>query len=369
MLPHRPDLGPLPDPPEVAPASRWRSVLSAVGFGLAGAAVGYAIVQLTDGLDGLDVGAVGLALALTVGVFAVFAVHELGHVAGGQLAGFRFQLFIAGPLRVERTPEGLAWGLNRSVALGGGLALSLPTDDRDLRRRMAMVVAGGPLASAVLGGVGLALGGAWAIVGMLSLLILAATLWPGTTSGFLTDGARLIRLARGGVEAEREAALLAVFARAMAGARPRDWDPGLLATARRGDADDPMAEAALALVTAHAFDTGDADAAYESLAQRVALWETAPPSLRGGLATDAAVFEAVVREDAARARAWIDRVPPRALLADPGGVALAEAAALRAEGDLDGAREHADAVRTAQDDALDAGTANARVAWVDALGL
>jgi hypothetical protein len=54
-------------------------------------------------------------------------------------------------MRLERAGTGWRLGLNRSVALGGGLAGSAPRDSERLRERTAVMVAGGPLASLALG--------------------------------------------------------------------------------------------------------------------------------------------------------------------------------------------------------------------------
>ncbi|WP_412069564.1 hypothetical protein [Rubrivirga sp. IMCC43871] len=363
MLPSRPDLAPLPEPPPDDLRARWRGALGLLVGGLVGGAAGILGVGW---LDGLDVSALGLVLAVVVGIQGVLAAHELGHVVGGRLARWRFVLFVAGPLRVERKGDRLRWGLNTSLALAGGLALSVPTDVRDLGWGTAVMVAGGPVASLLLGAAGLALGGAWAIVGLTSFGIAAVTLFPGRTGGFLTDGARLLRLAKGGLVADREAAVLAVFAQSIAGVRPRDWDPDLIAGFDLADGD-LTEDAARALEAARAFDMGDADTARDALVRRIALWPTVPASMRGGLATDAALFEGAVRGDGDRARAWLAHVPAKAILADPAGLALAEAAAASAEGDADSVRTYADAVREAAGSGLDDGTTAARLDWLAGL--
>ncbi|MGB3543281.1 MAG: hypothetical protein WBA11_10180, partial [Rubrivirga sp.] len=305
MLPSRPDLDPLPDPPDETSASKLRGVAMFLAFLLVGGTIGF---WIGDTIDDVEVSGAALIAAILLGVPGVVAAHELGHVIGGQLAGWRFAMMIVGPLHVEKDGAGLRWKVNRSLGLAGGLALSLPTDTVDLRRGTAMVVAGGPVASVLVGGLGLALGGAWALVGVMSLFIGVATVFPGRTGGFLTDGARLVRLAKGGPAADREAALMSVLSESTAGTRPRDWNADLLEDAVALEDEDPMETSAHSLAMLHALDAGDGDAARRHLERRIELWNATPTAIRGIIASDAAFFEAAVRHDAARARTWLDRV-------------------------------------------------------------
>ena len=371
MLPRRPDLAPLPGPPDEPLDSGWRTV-----FGLAVCVLGGAVVSVKLS-DYVGIGPDAFGAVVLVGASVALAVHEAGHVAGGRLVGFRLLLLVVGPVQVAREKDGLRWGLNRSFGLAGGLALSVPTDDRDLHRRTAVTVAGGPAASLALGALGLglwaALGGAASavalLVGLASFGIAAVTLWPGRPGGLPTDGARLLRLARGGPAAEREVAVLALVAQSVSGVRPRAWDADLLDAALSPADGDLMEESARALATARALDAGDAEAARDQLERRVALWWGVPPVLRTELATDAAVFEGAVRGDAARARAWLDRIDRRAALAAPSVVALAEAVAAHVEGDGERARRHAAEARDGLDGAVSGGSAAARRDWLAGLGL
>ena len=231
-------LSPLRMPDELASQADSSSELSPVGgtlklvgFVVGGAAAGIAAYAATspDGL-GFDVQALlqmsGIdwmqALALAVGavlvVFCVLAVHEAGHLVGGWMRGFRFQLFAVGPLMLTGSEGGIQMRLHTHWALYGGIAGALPdgndppnlsTPDLstpDLSAE-AWMVAGGPAMSFLVGCAALA--GAWALgfldmprlsvagvpyyFGCSSLGIGLITLIPTTTSGFLTDGARLWR--------------------------------------------------------------------------------------------------------------------------------------------------------------------------------
>ena len=374
MLTPRPDLSPLPAPPPEAAAKRtWKSALLFAGGIAAGAAVGYGLAsgEALDALDALPGWALGAVLL--VGIFFVIAVHEAGHLAGGAAAGFRFALFVVGPLRLERDRGRIKASLNRNIGLFGGLALSVPRDGHDLRRRVAWLVAGGPLASVALaaaaGAAAWALGGAWgAALGLIAFLsgaIALATLIPTRAGGFASDGARLLTLARGGPEAEREAAIFAVLAQAMNGARPRDWDAAVLERACALRDGEPMEEAALNFLALHALDLDDAERAREALARRVEIRDGVATPARASLALDAATFEGAVRRDAPRAEAWLGTLAEREPFADPTARAVARWAAAEASGDaqaaaaaLADAHEHAD---------LTEGMTRARLAWAGAL--
>ena len=102
----------------------WRVLGIGLVGGALGAGVGYGLASVLPGLM-----AVGdFSKAQKLGVLALGApafglgilVHELGHVAGGKLAGFRFLLLLVGPLKLQRTPEGFRFGLNRSANVAGG---------------------------------------------------------------------------------------------------------------------------------------------------------------------------------------------------------------------------------------------------------
>jgi hypothetical protein len=174
----------------------------------------------------------------------VVGIHEFGHLVGGWLTGGRFLLFIVGPFQWRRTPAGVRFSWNRSLILAGGLASCLPTDNRDLPRRIAGMIVAGPLASAWLA---LAAWGVFvwataagspvaqhlaAIVALLSSLFCAATALPGEIGGFQSDGRRFLALRRGDARSAQEAALLPLTVAGLGGTRPRDYAPAVVAAAK-----------------------------------------------------------------------------------------------------------------------------------------
>lgn len=343
-------------PAAPAKKSRLRSTLRALVPVLMGAAAGAAgalwlpsLLPRTS-LSGAQLALTGLALAaLLVGVIGV---HEAGHLLGGRLAGFRAMLFVVGPFRVERTATGVHVALNRNVVVAGGLAVSVPLDTRDLRRRTLLMVAGGPGASLLTGALALALRGPLglaalpagagfahqlaavvvAVFGVMSLGIGAATLIPGRTGGFYTDGARILRLLRSGPDTDREVASLALMGLSMGGTRARDWDPALVRQAVALADGTPFDVVGRQFAYAHALDREDTEEARRQLEAALALEEVLPPVARSGLLLQAAYFAAAHDGDATRARALFSRAGGGLMV--PAYLRwMAEAAVLLAEGD------------------------------------
>jgi hypothetical protein len=323
--------------------------LIGVGVGVLGARFLPALLPAMDFSDAEKVAVIAtVVLLLPLAV----AAHEAGHLLGGRMAGFRALLFVVGPLRIERTGDGARVHLNRSAALAGGLAVSVPEDTRDLRRRTLLMVAGGPGASLLLGALALAarepLGLAAVPAGApfaralaaLALLVFAlaslgigiATLVPARTGGFYTDGARMLQLLRTGPDTDRQVALLALMALSMAGRRARDWDPELVARAAALPDGSLFDVVGRQLAHAYALDRGDDAEARAQLEAALALEEVLPPVARAELLLQGAYFAAAHDGDAARARALFARAGAGLMLPEHRRL-LAEAAVCAAEGD------------------------------------
>lgn len=311
-------LAPLP-PPTTAADSPRRSTAKALAFGLllatAGAGVGYLLGSLIpdagkgDGLTRSE--ALMLFGALGIGMPILVLVHELGHLLGGRLVGFRFALLILGPLVLRRTATGLRLGTHRSPALWGGLALSVPTSFERLRQRTLWMVAGGPLASLTLGALLLGLGTLLSpdlaptafILGSASLALGAITLVPASTGGFFTDGARIRQLSRDDDAARRQLAMLTLTSLSMSGVRPRDWPEPVLAGLEVEEAG-PFQLSRRTLAHAAALDRGDLVAARHYLVGVVEALGEAPPALQPSIAGEALWYEAVLRRDPVAAAPW-----------------------------------------------------------------
>ena len=298
-----------------------------------------------------------LVLGAILSLFLVITVHELGHLLGGRLARFRFLLLVVGPLKVTRGPDGLAFALNRSLPLAGGLAASGPTPDdlENLPRRSALMVAGGPMASFVLGGTGLtayralaeapALETAQGLVVLTWLLMLTGvasaaigviTLIPGKTGGFMTDGARLLQVLRGGPAAEAEIAVQTLVAWSTGGVPPAAWLPDVIERALEAPPG-PFQVVAHHFAWRHAIHTGDLDGERHHRAELLERLDQAPDPVRAGLLLDMAT-QCAISGEAEDARTLYDRVNLRGAILDPHADPLARAALAAAEGRVDEAR-------------------------------
>lgn len=364
---------PPPPPATLARTKSARPLLAGLLLGVAGAAVGYGIAALfksgsAERAESLSRGQGAMLFGLAIaGMFLVILVHELGHLLGGRLVGFRFALLIVGPVEVRRTASGVRWGINSSPALWGGLAASLPLDTSDLRRRTMALVAGGPIASLVfsaLAGIlwkglgGGVLASAAAITAAASLAIGVITLIPARASGFFTDGARLVQLSRDDAAADSQVRLLTLTAMSMAGTRPQDWPRDILEGDVDAHADGLFRLALNGLRYYAAVDRNELDVAREHLAAVVSDLAETPPTLQPSWATEAVWFEGVVRRDAPAAAEWAE-LARRPGIVDAAAAPRIDAALAWSRGDAEAARKAAVEALKVLDRSLDPGSAAA----------
>ncbi|MBX2820899.1 MAG: hypothetical protein KTR29_14495 [Rhodothermaceae bacterium] len=393
-------LEPLPSPSDLQskePATKKKSVfkkiLGAIFIGALlgvsmsiGFFIGDVVITPVDlGLSGLQKG------ILLTGIFVLLpfaiAIHEGGHLLGGKLAGFQFALFVVGPLMIMRQGNGIKFKLNKSFATYGGLAASFPTSTVHLRRGMLMLVAGGPLTSLLTGLLFFALGlfvfpipasteslsflGLFAriallFMGLVSIVIAFVTMIPGKTGGFMTDGARLRLLAKGGPASDRELAVWQVTTTSMAGTRPSEWPKEALESAITLQDESIFEYVSRTLFYTHAMDAKDYRQARQHLLRALSLWNKIPASLQPSIAMEAAYFESVARQDAERARTWLDEAGQSPFI-DQTTKHRSEAAVLITEGKYEEAREKLEEAEKALNTILDAGMAKAQENWVQDL--
>jgi hypothetical protein len=369
------DAAPWPMPPSnaaVRRAGRAKTLVFTLGGAVFGAGVGMLVGKLAKSAGGaplrelvqMDLWTLALLPAMWL---LVVLVHEFGHLLGGRLAGMRPLMLFAGPLHFDFGADRLRLKRNRVAGTFGGLAACLPAAGTT-RSGFAMLVAGGPLASLLLAvlaaGSGLAIGGwvggALVATGAMSLLIAAATLIPLRAGGYMSDGGQLVGLARNDAETTARLSLSTLMAHSASGVRPRDWDPGLLASATP-DTDEPNLRLVAALLRAgHHEDHGRRDAA-DAEFRRVAgiIADPAQTAIADGMrravAVSLAAWIATEHDDPGTARAWLE--------ASRGGFSVAavslhaEAAVRAAEGHRDEARQLLDAARAALPQVRDRGSA------------
>jgi hypothetical protein len=295
------------------------------------------------------------------------AVHELGHVLAGRRAGFKLLLLVVGPFGWRIVRDRLKFYWVKPVVMGG-LAGMVPGGKDDLRRRMAVFIGGGPLASLLyvllllailhLTGINLSVFGIGAehprheglqsylsISVVIGAFIFVSSIMPSRASYVQSDGHHLWTLFKGGARAERLIALMTVQAQWAAGMRARDWSPELLQQALEPK-DKSLSEAnALLYSYYHHLDRGECALAWaaidrageltKSLHQVYSNWKTL-------LQLERAFGLAWCQGDAAGARDAL--ASAGAVPANLDGTRLrAEAAIAQAEGDLEKASQAVDA--------------------------
>jgi Zn-dependent protease len=356
------------------------------GFAVVGLGVGWLFGRLLRVAEGqFNITVPDWPLLITgslIAFIATLCLHELGHLVGGWLVGFRFMLFIVGPLKIVREGEVIRARLNRDISLAGGLASAMPSDDYDLGRRMAVLIAGGPLTSLLLAVLSLGLavwlndpapsGSAWSVgaffavvLGMTNLAIGVVTLIPGKTSGFDTDGAQLLDYLRGGQRGERRLLIAALAAASTRGTRPRALNAAQverLLALRTNSKDEVMANY---LGYYHRLDRGEVKPASELLDLALEHITGLPEAARPALLTEAAYFTAAHRRDAGAARKWLAQA--QGGMVETHTRLRAEAAVLLAEGKSVEAAETARAGLETVSRSVDQGGAIAERDWLEAL--
>jgi hypothetical protein len=274
---------------------------------------------------------------VAVGLVMV-TIHEGGHVLCGVAAGFRFKSIRVGPLLFDRS-SGLTWrnGPGNPFA---GVAVVVPDSTDRLVPRGMLMLAGGPAANLLTGGLALLLTPA---PGFVALVFIVQSIGNGLSDLLpyrsvlgVSDGAFLWALWRHPARAERWLALMKLNADSMDGVLPESLPAAFIAKAIAIPDDSIDTVGAHAFAYANAFhQRRDAEAAgyLEVCLSRAG---HAPARLREALMSDAAVFQARRRRRVDLAEAWLADLPATTV---PWLRSRAEAATLEARGDVPGALE------------------------------
>jgi hypothetical protein len=135
-----------------------------------------------------------------LGVLALHAIHEGGHVLAGVAVGLPLQSVSLGPLTVLRERRAgrragrLVWAVNRSWKRFAGCVEREVEPAPGLRAALTATAAGGPLASVAGGALLLLLPDAWQDVGYASVVIGALNALPVHLLGQASDGMIVLRL-------------------------------------------------------------------------------------------------------------------------------------------------------------------------------
>ncbi len=242
------------------------------------------------------------------------ALHEVGHLLAGRIAGCRIHLFALGPIRLRWEGRSPRLSFNWADRVAGGFVVASPPMRRSVILPIAVLIAGGPGLNLLLASFALGLyqavpkGGAlrqpsllFAIISLLTALIALNPF----RRGLASDGLRLWRLWRGGPPAERDAALFTLTGLDHRGVRPARWPADLLARCLE-PADASTDEAAARIMAYYAaLDRGEPVTAAVHLERAIAVIEKQPRSVRAPYYLEAAFAAAFIHADADRAEAYL----------------------------------------------------------------
>jgi hypothetical protein len=314
-----------------------KKVLGLVTLTLLGAVIGFFIGKISAGesTDTTPLGIKLLVIALIIPAFLfVVAWHEGGHAIAGVKVGLNFKMYVVGPFMWEKESTGWRFKWNKNVNTAGGLVLCLPTDSVNLNNRFTVFAAGGPVASLLLTALSYGIYGFlfkenptndmvikvmsnfFFTTATLSLFIFFVTAIPLRMGGFYTDGARVLRLQRGGDTARFESLLLKFIADSTSGLRPKMYNINELeeleAIAKR--LDEPFGVYLHSYFHQAAFDNGDIEEAEKHLLDYINEAENIPEGIRNMVWLDAAFFYAYAKKDLAEAEKFWQQFKPAAMI-------------------------------------------------------
>jgi hypothetical protein len=282
-------------------------------------------------------------------IYIGIALHELGHLFAGKLAGMEpGGLYVGGFLWLK---SGQRWVFRFDFRqIVGGFAKPLPAKGDFQRSHFAWMVAGGPIVSAIFTGLcALALfkfgSGTW---DWISTLFWGSTLGvssfiPYSVGGIKSDGALLWQLLRHPERSRRWIALLALQTEEVNGILPRDWDSGLMAEILETDDSDSYYPAVQMLAAYRSVDQNDNETALRRLENALAASSrSGNKRIRHWCFLEAASASARERKNPAQARTWLERARK---IQKPQSTAGIEAEIAMAEGRFEDATRHWAAAR------------------------
>jgi hypothetical protein len=161
-----------------------------------------------------------LIFGLLIMAFLVIAVHELGHILAGLIQGFKFELFVVGPLGIKKENDKIITYFNKNLSYYGGVSATHPIDDNPINsKKFGLILIAGPVASLLFALmclltsflIGKPFGIVFFIGFPLSIAIFLATTIPSKSGFFFTDRKRYQRLNSQGKDRRVELALLNIY--------------------------------------------------------------------------------------------------------------------------------------------------------------
>ncbi|RSK37222.1 zinc metalloprotease [Hymenobacter metallilatus] len=266
-------------------------------------------------------------LMAPVAYFGFILLHEGGHTLMGWLAGFRLLSFSAGPLHLTQQADGWQWKLQPQRDKLSGFVATYPVHPHHLRGRYALLIAGGPLANLLTGGLALYAHYRWlvpygytlsgplylldaanCVFGWLSILVGALNLLPLTLStGHIIDGKRLWDLARGGSAMHQHVGLLYFQYLHHQGTRPRDWDLAAVTAFAEYHSHSVLDLYAHYLAYCYYHDCRDLEKLRLHLNEALDRRKLGPKSMQQHILAEAAYVAALHTHNHEQARYWLDK--------------------------------------------------------------
>ena len=320
----------------------------------------------------------GFLLLLPMAWLVAVLAHELGHVLMGRRNGFVFHWLAVGPFKWKRQAGKVRFSWNKDLKTAGGMALSVPPDSHNLRRRYIAFAAGGPLGSVVFAALALGifallpraaspLGQVFtmipALIGAISAALVLATLIPMHAGGYYSDGARVLNLWRNGPDGQLELAMLSVMVPSMTGTRPRELARPLLEAAAALPQELPFKPYLFHYLYLISLDAGDTDQAAHYLSEYRERIPLMPLALQGSVWLESAFFAAAYEQDVPAALAFQAKAQPSSFT-EADVPARVEAALARAAGNAELARTKAQIALRELPKNLDKGSAGLYAEWL-----
>jgi hypothetical protein len=318
--------------------NQTRKLIGTLTFVIIGAVVGFFIGKMaaSDVSSSILPAWVKISMiGLLVPAFLVaIGIHEGGHAVAGVNVGFDFKMYIVGPFMWEKDTTGWHFKWNKNVNTAGGMVMCLPTDTVDLPRRFSIFAAGGPLASLILAVVAYGIyalgfkesteidlikelvGSFIVFTAIFSIFFFFITSIPLHMGGFYTDGARVLRLLRGGDRAKFDCFILKFVTQSSSGIRPKllnvnEIEETLAIGQRINETFTVYLHSYLYQV---ALDKGEVEKAEKHLLDYIGEAENIPDGIRNGVWQEAAFFYAYAKKDLTEAEKFWQQFKPTAML-------------------------------------------------------
>ena len=293
---------------------------------LSGALVGYFVAKM--GIHNTTAFLKSIRIALLLSLIPIFfiaiGVHEAGHVLAGSWVNFNCKLYVVGPFMWNKEEAGWKFNWNKNLNVAGGMAVCLPSGSNDLSKRFSIYAAGGPVASLLLSIVAYLLSriiagyevpgkellqfisSLFMLIALMSAFIFILTAVPMHVGGFSSDGARVLRLQRGGDAARFEVLILKIITGSCSGIRPKllNMEDLLEAETLAKKIDAPNGVYLHSYFYQAAFDRNDIEKAEIHLQNFIAEAHQIPESIRNIVWLDACFFYAFAKRDHEQALAY-----------------------------------------------------------------